>query len=301
MTLPNFLIIGAAKSGTTSLYRYLEQHPEIYVNAKEPSFFALEGQDVQYAGPGDEEGFITRAVTKLEDYEKIFVGVQNELAYGEASVLYLYSPIAPQKIKKHVPHVKLIAILRNPVDRAYSSYLHLRRDGREPVTDFMEALKLEDERVAANWEHQWHYRRLGCYYSQLKRYYDLFPKEQILIFSYDEYIQEPVRVMQEIFSFLGVDSTFEPDVSVKHNVSGTPRVQSLHTFVRRPNMVKSWIRPFIPVEKRRGIAARIKKWNIDTQKEEISPEARKYLTEFYVNEINDLSAITSKNFAYWLT
>ena len=301
MTLPNFLVIGAAKSGTTSLYRYLEQHPEVYVNAKEPSFFALEGQDVSYAGPGDQEGFITRAVVELDKYEAIFDGIEDEHAFGEASVLYLYSPIAPQKIKKYVPNVKLIAILRNPVDRAYSSYMHLRRDGREPIADFMQALHEEEERVAANWEHQWHYQRLGCYYTQLKRYYDLFAEEQLLILSYDQFLQEPITIMQEIFTFLGVDSSFEPDISVKYNVSGTPRLKRLHAFVRKPNALKSLIRPFVPLERRKQIATNIKKWNIDTKKEGISEEARTFLLHSYVEEIEQLCQLTGKDFANWLT
>ena len=130
MVLPNFLIIGAAKSGTTSLYSYLNQHPQVYFSPfKEPRFFALEGKEVNYQGPSQVVN--QKAINTIDEYEKLFAGVTDEVAIGEASTLYLYSPEAPAKIKQYIPQVKLIAILRNPIDRAYSGYCHLVRDGYE--------------------------------------------------------------------------------------------------------------------------------------------------------------------------
>ncbi len=184
MTLPNFLIIGAAKSGTTSLYRYLEQHPQIYVNGKEPGFFAYEGQTVQLGGPEDQERFNRRVVTDLNAYEALFDGISTELAYGESSVAYLYIENTAHRIKQHVPDMRLIAILRDPVDRAFSSYLHLRRDGREPIANFTLALQEENKRIQANWDYLWRYVQMGFYHKQLKPYFDLFGSSQIIIFTF---------------------------------------------------------------------------------------------------------------------
>ena len=138
MTLPNFLIIGAMKSGTTSLYHYLKQHPQIYMSSiKEPNFFALEGSNLDFNGAEGKEQIqrlIKReSIINIEEYRALFRRAAHETAIGEASPMYLYSPEAPYRIRYYVPEAKLITILRNPVERAYSAFLYMTRDGREPL------------------------------------------------------------------------------------------------------------------------------------------------------------------------
>src|SRR5215210_1748036 len=153
--LPNFLVIGAGKSGTTSLYHYLRQHPDVYMSpVKEPLFFAAEGGRIRFPGPDGR--MISRAanpgaVTRMKDYRALFAGVSGKKAVGEASPQYLYTPEAPLRIKHYVPEAKLIAVLRNPVERAYSAFLHRTRLGREPLADFSEALRQEDSRMREGW------------------------------------------------------------------------------------------------------------------------------------------------------
>ena len=150
MTLPNFLVIGAAKSGTSSLYMYLKQHPEIYMSPiKEPHFFSFDDESKMTKGPGDP---IHKAITNFDDYQAQFDGVTDEKAIGEASTSYLYRPEAPGRIHAMLPDAKLIVILRNPVDRAFSAYMHVVRDKRETSKDFAEALSKEESRKAAGWE-----------------------------------------------------------------------------------------------------------------------------------------------------
>ena len=133
MTMPNFLIIGAMKSGTTALYYYLEQHPEIYMSpVKEPNFFSSQERE-NAAG----------AVARIGNYRDLFRGVSGETAIGEASHSYLYEPGAAAEIRRYAPEAKLIAILRNPIDRAYSHFLHMVRSGTEPLDDFAQALQEE--------------------------------------------------------------------------------------------------------------------------------------------------------------
>ncbi len=301
MTLPNFLIIGAAKSGTTSLYRYLGQHPEVYANVKEPSYFALAGKQVQYAGPGDQAGFVRRITTDQADYERLFDGVTHEKAYGEASVLYLYDQEAPTRIKDAIPDVKLIAILRNPVERAYSGYLHMRRDGREPLANFADALAAEPARIEANWEHQWHYTRLGFYHTQLVRYYALFDPSQIAVYTYDEFKASPAELMQKVFRFLEVDDAFVPDFSIKHNVSGRPKSKSLNKFLIRPNRLKDIVRPLLPRPVRRYLGLRVKQLNLATEgKPEIPTETYAYLAKLYRDEIQALQHLINKDLSHWL-
>ena len=124
MIMPNFLLIGAAKAGTSSLYGYLKQHPQIYMSPiKEPRFFALEGETLNFNGPT--RGINQTSINTLEAYSQLFQKVTTEKAIGEASTIYLSSPKAPERIKHYLPDVKLIAILRDPSERAFSSYMHL--------------------------------------------------------------------------------------------------------------------------------------------------------------------------------
>ncbi len=151
MTLPNFLVIGATKSGTTSLYTYLKQHPEVYMPMKEPNFFALEGREPPFfRGPEGWKEPSQKRITDLEGYRTLFAGASGEKAMGEVSPLYLYAPQAAYRIRRYVPEAKLVAILRNPVERAYSAYMHLVREDREPL-GFAEALKEEERRIQSNW------------------------------------------------------------------------------------------------------------------------------------------------------
>jgi hypothetical protein len=220
MTHPNFMIIGAAKAGTTSLYHYLRQHPQIYMTpTKETNYFALAGHPLNYSGPGDQD-YITRfSITTPEGYAAQFADVREERAIGEASPLYLYDAQTPARLKAAVPDVRLIAVLREPVTRAYSAFSHLIRDGREPATSFADALALEEERITAGWEHIWHYVRMGRYAEQLRRYQALFAPEQLRVYLHDDLLHRPAWVMQDLLSFLEVDPSALPDQSVRHNVS----------------------------------------------------------------------------------
>jgi hypothetical protein len=222
MNLPNFIVLGAAKAGTTALYHYLNQHPQVYMSPlKETNFFALMNEPLNFCGPGDDD-FINRfSLTTMKQYQGQFAHSGDAIAVGEASPLYLYSPKAPPRIKQYIPDAKLIIMLRHPIERAYSAFLHLVRDGRETTTDFGEALKLEDERIAAGWEHIWHYKNMSLYYDQIKRYYDLFDRSQIKFYLYYDFRTEPCRVLQDVFRFVDVDENFAPDTSLRHNETTT--------------------------------------------------------------------------------
>lgn len=167
MILPNFLIIGAAKSGTSSIYDYLKQHPQIYMSSiKEPIFFAFEGEQIDEFGPFNDDplakGTLTNSATNIDDYQALFRDVDGEKAIGEASVRYLYFSKSPNRIKKYIPEAKLIAILRNPVDRAYSHFLMNLRKQFEPLNDFSKALQAEEKRKLDNWGWDWHYLSDAC-------------------------------------------------------------------------------------------------------------------------------------------
>jgi hypothetical protein len=232
MPLPNFIIIGAAKCGTTSLAHYLAQHPDAYITRpKEPRFFAFpEGSLPSFCGPGDGAGYAD-SVTNLTTYEQLFEGAQRKKARGEASVAYLYEKDAAGRIHTLVPQAKLIVVLRNPAERAFSNYLHLRRDGRESEPDFRRALDLEEQRTINNYGFIWRYKALGEYGNQLKKYFNLFPAHQIRIYKYRDLGNNLQDVMRDVYRFLGIASMALPVDLPRLNVSGIPRSRRLYQWM----------------------------------------------------------------------
>lgn len=305
MKMPNFLILGAAKAGTTSLYAYLNKHPEIYMSPlKETNFFALEGKKIDFCGPGDQDYINRLAVNNIEDYCALFQGVSNEIAVGEASPLYLYDPTAPKRIQRYIPDAKLIAILRNPSDRAYSSFLHLIRDGREPLKNFAQALQEEEVRISRNWEHIWHYKQLGFYYVQLNRYFNTFSKQQIRVYLFDDFITNPDSILKDIFQFLGVDDSFvPPDIFKRHNKSVVEQDKmsltnkALHSFLIKDSLIKSIFKPLVPTRMYRRI-----KWNIiqDLEKPPLPAKVQKQLVEIYREDICKLEKLIQRNLSKWV-
>jgi nucleoside-diphosphate-sugar epimerase len=217
MRLPTFFVIGAAKAGTTALYNFLAQHPDIYMSPiKETNFFCFEGATLDYKGPGVT---VNSLITSYDAYCELFSSATTQTALGEVSPMYMAKPIAAQRIHSRLPEVRLIAILRHPVDRAYSSFLHLRRDGREPIADFEQALREEPQRTVDNWEFLWRYRALSRYAPALASYYDVFPSAQIRVFKYDDFRSSPEKVLSDVFGHIRVDPDFRPRLADNYNVS----------------------------------------------------------------------------------
>jgi hypothetical protein len=297
MTLPNFLIIGAAKSGTTALHHYLKQHPQVYMSPrKEPNFFAFEGQKVNFGGPGD-EWILESTITTLEAYEKQFEAATSERAIGEASPWYLYSTRAAQNIHRHIPSAKLIAILRNPADRAFSSYLHVVRDSRESVP-FEEGLLAEEKRIAQGWEYIWHYRKAGFYASQVRLYLDLFPREQMRFYLYEDFSSDPAGMLRDIYEFLDVDTDFVADTSIKPNSTGVPKNQLLGRLLLQPNLLRSTVKLLLPAQLSYNIAQRINQKLL--KKPSLDQQTYGQLLSVYEDDISALQELIGCNLSAWL-
>lgn len=294
MVQPNFLIIGAAKSGTTSLASYLRQHPEVYMTEiKEPHFFAFEGQSLDFCGPGDRESHRS-IVTNLNTYQSLFNGVSKEKAIGEASTSSLIVPDAAQRIYQYCPQIKLIAVLRNPAERAYSSFLHLRRDGREVNTDFRQALLQEKERIQQNWGFLWRYTTVGFYYQQLKPYYDLFDRQQIKVYLYEDLKHNAPLLFQDIFKFLNIDSHFTPNTEIKENVSGIPKSRLLHNMLHSKNYLRSVIGPLVPKYYRK----QLRKYNLS--KPQLPKTIKNELIEIFKEDILNLQSLIERDLSHWI-
>lgn len=301
MTWPNFLIIGAPKCGTTSLHKYLSQHPQIFMSAnKEPHFFAYEGKMPDFRGPGDDRaGTNTHSVVHLRDYQALFEGAAGAIAIGEASTMYLYHLDAPAHIHHYIPEVKLIAFLRHPVDRAFSHYLHLRNDGRERLEDFREALEAESDRISQHYAPAWHYRQVSLYAPQITRYLDRFAPEQIRFYLYEDFKHNPQAIVREIFQFLGVDATQLPNMGKRYNVSGQVRKSSqLHDFLVNENPIKSLLRPLVPAKLRQKLGTQLYHQNVKPAPR-LDPRIRQEIFQSFKADIAALEQLLQRDLSLW--
>ena len=300
MPLPNFFIIGAAKAGTSSLYMYLKQHPQIFMSPiKEPHFFSYDSESKHTRGPGDP---IHKAITELNDYQALFSGVTSETMIGEASTSYLYRPEAPGRIHAMVPQARLIAVLRNPVERAFSAYMHVVRDQRETAGSFAAALALEDERRAMGWEPIWHFTRVGRYHEQLSRYFALFDPGQIKIVLYEDLIQNQTGFLRDIFTFLQVDPDFNPVSVARFNVSGEQKSTAIYRLTRwlflQPNPIRWLSRRVVPEIWRGNVASWIRQRNL--RRSAMPAEVRAGLVELFRDEVLQLQDLIHRDLSSWL-
>ena len=237
--LPTFLIVGAAKAGTTALYWYLAEHPDVFMSqVKEANYFAygLDEQGRLVYGDPDVHRF---PVKSLGDYQALFAGAGAAAAVGEASPIYLECPQAPGRIKELIPGVRIICSLRQPVERAYSDYLmYLRRRGRR----FDPARELT---AAAEWarpDSRW--MQVGRYHAQLARYFEAFPRDRIHVQLIDDFKPTPLGAVQDVYRFLGIDPTFVPDFDTPHAPGGMPAstlLEGVFTSGTLLSMVKPWV------------------------------------------------------------
>lgn len=299
--LPNFLLIGTAKAGTTSLYHYLRQHPEIYMPAvKEPRFFAYLDDPPALTGPGDRESNeAAGAVYTMADYRALFDAVDGERAVGEASVNYLYSETAPRRIREHLPDVQLIAVLRNPIERAYSHYLHLLSSGREPLRDFDAALDAEPERRRQGWEWSWHYTRMGFYHEQLTRYLEYFDREQLAVYLFDDFTEDNVGVTQDIYRRLGVDDSVVPTRTLAHEKTGEPISKQFQRFLLNPDHPIRKAARYVVPETVRTQGVKLLK-NLNLSKPPMEPSVRSDLANLYAEEVQRLEGLLDRDLSHWL-
>jgi Sulfotransferase family len=304
MSLPNFLIIGAAKAGTNALYHYLRQHPQIYMSPwKEPKFFAFETEaDLGFRAANGRDAPVNASVSLDQaEYEELFDDARDgELARGEASTHYLYVEKSPGRIKTLIPDARLIAVLRNPVDRAFSSYQHLVRDDLEPL-DFGAALDAEPQRIAEHYAYLYRYTDMGFYSQQLDRYEKTFPENQLCVLLYDDLRSDPEETCRRIFSFLGVDEDFVPDMSGEYNRSGVPKNRVMHRLLNPSAPMKRRLWNVTPrFARERLLDAQTKIVNRNLQRQTMPEHERDRLRGVFREEVGRLEARLDRDLSHWL-
>lgn len=286
--LPNFLLIGAGKSGTSSLHAYFQQHPDVFMSpVKEPNFFALEGRPPNFPSERVARAVVSPQIWRLEDYVALFAHHNGQGAVGESSTWYLNAPAAPLAIHSLVPSMRLIAVLREPVARAYSAFLMNRRIGLEPEVDFGAALARQDERQSGH-DYGLDYLTPGYYARHIERYLEFFPHDQLKIELFDDLLADERATLGRLFGFIGVDPYFRPDTSYKHN-SGAPPPRRKSLCDRLEQMARSqWRRlrgrsGFQPTAQRGGLA------------EDIGRQ----LSDIYAPEVDRLERLIDRDLSAW--
>lgn len=297
MVLPNFLVAGAAKAGTSTLATMLGQHPQIFMSArKESHHFLHPGRPAAYAGPGDDE-MNALVVADWREYEALFDGAGNHRAVGEASVFYMTSTEALERARAALGEVRVIVTLRDPARRAFSAYSHLSMRSREDL-GFAEGLAAEPSRLAAGWEPLWGYRSVGHYAYQVERLFDVFGTRNVLLLRFESLMDEPVGELRRAFIFLGVDPDAEVDAGVRRNDTGRPRSRAVQqVLIREGTSVRRVLRTVMPAPLRHRMWKTVRRINL----QRVSPEAT-LLAELKVGfrpDVERLERLTGWDLAGW--
>jgi hypothetical protein len=287
LTVPNFIVIGVAKAGTTSLYRYLDQHPEIFMHPeKGTNFFGYEDARAwRWHQEGEPPLLRHFRVHTFAEYEAAFAGVTDELAVGEVSPQYFRCPTAAQRIHERIPDVRLVANLRNPADRAFSGFLMRTRRG-EAVGDVYRELTPDASHV-----------KEGFYYERMKRYFDAFPREQIRTYLFEDFRRDPAAIVQDLCGFLGVDTAFVPDTGVRHNPANVPRSATLNRVFYHPAVIRG-AKSVLP-QRVQTMAKRMRQRNLRTAPT-FPADLRADLLALYRDDILKLQALLGRDLSTWL-
>lgn len=301
MALPDFLVAGVPKAGTTALHAALSGHPALYMSPiKEPKFFLTDGPPPTRGGPGDVLTY-REHVWRREDYEALFEAAPEGALRGEATPLYLYDPEALGRIRALIPGVKLIVILRDPVERAHSNWTHLWSAGLEPVGDFVRACAEEDRRVAAGWASFWHYTRMGLYGKQLEHLFSVFPREQVLVLRYRVLVDQPAQTLDRICGFLGVQTGVLSEIP-RQNVTAHPEPTVAHRVMSVAMRAGDAAGRLLPGEATTRLVHRIERYLQRGRRERqpLSWEQRQALLPRFADDIRRLEQVLGEDFTDWL-
>ncbi len=287
--LPNFLVIGAQKSGTTSLFEYLRQHPDIYIpSVKETTFFYL---DCLYE----------KGMSYYEDH--FFCGVNKEKAVGELSPHYLYHPFCRDRIRKNLEDLKFIILLRNPIDRAYSNYWMEVKRGHETLS-FKDAIEKEQQRIETGLfeKETFSYMHRGLYHGQIEAYMELFPESEFLVLLSDDLKNDRVDTMINIYKFLGVDT--DVDISCLQKTYRTAkkiRWVLLQNFIKSPPYWSQvFVKAIIPFKQRQIIKSFISKRNVTSfLPPPMSDSVREHLRGFFSESNKKLEKLIGRSVESW--
>jgi hypothetical protein len=302
--LPDFLIIGAPKAGTTALHSALAQHPEVFMTQpKEPKYWLCDGAPPPaWRGPGDahsQQEWIWRA----DDYARLFDAGADHAVRGESTPFYLWSRGAHRRIAEALPDVRLIAVVRDPVDRAYSNWMHLWSDGLEPVADFETAFARQDERVRAGWAPFWRYRELGMYGEQLAHLQRYVDPARVLVLRYRDVVEDPPAAVDRACRFLGIATgtvATIPHDNARGFVRPGWRPTVLGPVVRAGARLGQFAPPHLWRRASAPIVARLS-GRAEVARPRLTEEQRERLVPTFAEDVALLSQVAGQDFTDWLS
>lgn len=304
-------MVGAVKAGTTSLHQYMGQHPQIFLSPiKETNFFSRADmdhasfrKDYSYDVAIDFEKYLSqrplkeRHIAHVEDfatYQQLFFDAPAQSVLGEVCNSYLMSSSAAKAIKDQNPKTKIIAVLRNPIDRAFSHYLMNIKEGKTSESNFLKEIKSDLALSHKGWGVSHQYHEVGHYYSQLKRFYEVFPSEQIKVVLFEDLKADGQQFLNELFNFIGVDSQ-EIDTTKQLNTAGRPRLGKLNYLLTQLGII-SILKGLFPRTIRQKLSEILyTKKGLPT----LQPAERLYLLEYYKEETSQLEQLIGKNLEEW--
>lgn len=300
MALPDFLLIGAPKCGTTALHVALSRHPALFMSRiKEPKYFCFDGPPPPGRGPGDAATY-RAAIWRRHDYERLFDEAPVGALRGESTTLYLRNAEAINRIHDAVPDARLIAVLRDPIDRAHSNWTHLHSAGLEPESDFRQACAQENRRLAAGWAQFWGYLSQGRYGEQLQHLYSVFPRDQVLLLMYRDLRERPNQTLDQVCDFLGI-ATGAVDEVPAANVTSQTSSSLVNKALRNVVRYAGSFDERLPGPLKRAISARAERLlqrEQDLRRPLTSAERADLVPEFEA-DITLLESITGQRFGHW--
>ena len=290
MSLPNFICLGAAKSGTTTLHDILRQHPEIYVPAfKEPHFFDI---------PENYKNGI-------DWYQKNYFKNANKKVIAEFTPSYFFDKEVPERIFNNLgSEVKFVVLLRHPVDRAYSHYLHSKRDEHEEL-DFVESLNQEEDRLSRYIENKDYlsylrnsYISQGLYGDMVERYLKYFKLENFMFIHFEkEFLLKRDKTIQRVLGFLDIDPQVELQTNLRSNPSSKEKSKTLKRIMKKKGWWRTIIKWLLPsIQFRQIIRNRVQRLNIkEYRAEKISEELKsKLFSSYFRDNIDKFERLTNK-------
>lgn len=297
MSRPNFVIIGAPRSGTTSLYRYLQEHSQIYLPGnKEPHFFAFPEIKDDCYGPGDDRVLANMFIENPADYLRLFSRRKKGQISGEASTMYLYYPHVARNIYSYDPNIKVICLIRNPIDRAYSSYNHRRQSGYEPCNSFETAIKHELAGKRKNWLPIWQYLAMSNYNELLAPFLSILGNDKVKIVLFEDLIKKPEETTFSVLRFLDLDA--ENNALPSTNPAGIIRNKYIYQKLVKPSRLKDHLKRFVSESARKKLKDQLKKLVISGPPE-IDPQTNDFLTSYFKGSIQDLEQFLETDSISW--
>ncbi|MCW2498203.1 sulfotransferase [Jatrophihabitans sp.] len=305
MGLPDFLVIGAPKAGSTAIHAALVQHPQLFGTVpKEPKFFLTDGRAPrrqEQRGPGDWHS-AQEWVWQRARYEQLFDAAPPGTLKGESTPFYLWDRAAHLRIKAAVPDVKLIAAIRDPVDRAYSNWTHLWADGLETEPDFLRACLREPERIAQGYAPFWRYLELSRYGEQLEHLFSVFDRSQVFVLRYRDLVDAPAATLDAITGFLGVEQgviSTVPSSNVSSWAGNSAVDRSLRRGIRAGAALGAHVPPKVWRQAQRPLVAALHRGGVHRPPLDVA--VRRQLVSHFADDVALLSRLLDRNYDDWLS